>query len=122
MDRLCRFKGAKISIDGIEGEIIGPKSRTGPKYLFTAEYAGTVPDGDSHYRFVWKEGEQLHARIISGKSLSCAPDDNPHGYRRFVFHDPGFGIVGTIEQYDGKLRVHDDDVEEYIAQCWSSTR
>ncbi|MBI5064891.1 hypothetical protein HZA97_01520 [Candidatus Woesearchaeota archaeon] len=123
MDRIGRFVGEQITIDGIEGLIYGVAEdgwfRIPPHSHFK----------DSHYRFIWKEGNKIGEMIVSGKGLIPAEDYVPHDdsvrgvTRRMSFKTRERpGLVGRVMMYEFEVRPavlkikRGSDTEETICE------
>ena len=102
MDRLRRFEGKKIIVDGIEGTIVHGGRGGGGSHFFP----------DNHCRFVFydkddQRPEQFTGRVVSGGNLLPDDGDNGHGLRRLVIADE---IYMTI--YQGVERFLPERVEK----------
>lgn len=118
MDRLGRFVGELITIDGKVGVICGKglingwRRGEGNSYQefnpCNARTIFTPVNKDSHYRFAWKDGSTVYAKIISGRGLIPANDYVAHtdariGAKRkmsFISREIAGGLVGRIISYE----------------------
>ena len=119
MDAIGRFVGEPIKIDGIEGVIYGEHKINGWRHgegnnnqIYNPCRAREIPISffkDSHYRFIWIEGNTLCEKIISARGLIPAEDDKPHDKkikdiiiprkRSFKTRERYGGLVGRITKY-----------------------
>lgn len=91
MDRLSRFYGKQVTVDGVVGTFVHHDT---PHNIWDAR----LPD--SHVRFASPDGKNIRTLVVSGRALRPAADDVPHGNRSFTFQNPNAGLVGTVEIYE----------------------
>ncbi|MBS3158157.1 hypothetical protein J4206_02630 [Candidatus Woesearchaeota archaeon] len=101
MDRLCRFIGKPITIDGKDGILVPPIEFIKIGHRYETRYNGSPDYKDSHYRFIWREYggkcDVIVEKIVSANTLRPAEEDEPHGHRRLRTIE-GTGIVGRIQR------------------------
>ena len=120
MDRLCRFTEKPITIDEKVGLLLMPIEMWRAGYgkhpwRYTAKYNAQIFFKDSHYRFVWREGDTIYEKVVSGNALRPAKGDAPHGARRLRTIE-GRGILGRIEEYkvnSGRIKELTDLIEQH---------